>query len=186
MIDFQSIDESSILSTRSIFERSIMFITNWFRDVKHGIGNLIKWFPIIWKDRDWDHYFFHIMVRQKLENMEHLLRNYGHHVDAEKDADKIRVCVCLLNRIIDDEYHEMVYKDHDKKWGDTHFRWEEYDGNEDLCELHIDRDNVKTKEDKDQERKEFRALMHREGELKTQDLKYLYQTLAKYILHWWD
>lgn len=35
-------------------------IRNWFDDylrpysIKYGISNLIKWFPLIWKDRDFD------------------------------------------------------------------------------------------------------------------------------------
>jgi len=172
------------------FKYWLEHIIDWFpstaRSIKYGIQNLINWFPIIWKDRDWDHHFFHVMLRRKLTNMEQHLRKYGHHLNADKDADNIKVCVNLLNRIIDDEYCEGVYKNHDKKWGKSHFNWDDIPDDRGLVELHITRDNVITDEDKAQERKEFRRLIKHEGELKVQDKDYLYNTINKYILYWWD
>lgn len=157
-----------------------------WRSLKYGIINLIKWTPTIWKDRDWDHSYFHIIIHKKLSNMEKYLRKYGHHVDAEKDADNIKICLNLLNRILKNEYHEMVYKDHDKKWGESHFNWTDLEHKPGYKELHITRDNAITEKEKEQEIKEYRALMLREGEMAKQDIDYLYDIIKKYILHWWD
>ena len=66
-------------------------IRYFFRDIKVGIKNLIIWFPVIWKDRWWDHYFLYVMLHKKLSLMEHNLRNYGCHVRAEEDAKKIKI-----------------------------------------------------------------------------------------------
>lgn len=39
------------------------------RDFKVGIKNLIKWFPIIWKDKDWDSGYMYEMLYHKLNFM---------------------------------------------------------------------------------------------------------------------
>jgi hypothetical protein len=50
--------------------RKLQFIPLWWNHdgkyyhkyIKQGVKNLIYWFPIIWKDRNWDsHYIFEIM-----------------------------------------------------------------------------------------------------------------------------
>ena len=33
-----------------------------------GVKNLWKWFPTIWKDRDWDSYHIYEILRVKIEN----------------------------------------------------------------------------------------------------------------------
>ena len=38
------------------------------RDIAKGIKNLWKWFPVIWKDRDWDNYFIFEALKFKLKN----------------------------------------------------------------------------------------------------------------------
>ena len=37
------------------------------RDFIEGIKNLIKWFPIIWKDRNWDHSYIYEILKFKLK-----------------------------------------------------------------------------------------------------------------------
>ena len=39
---------------------------NYHRNFIKGIKNLFKWFPIVWKDRDWDdHFIFEIIHYQQ-------------------------------------------------------------------------------------------------------------------------
>lgn len=80
-------------------------------DFRTGISNLITWFPVIWKDRWWDHHFFFVILHRKLSLMEENFRNYGCHKFAKKDADKMKVVVNLLDRIIKGEYFEQANKD---------------------------------------------------------------------------
>jgi hypothetical protein len=118
--------------------------------------------------------------------MEKNFRKHGHHLNHEKDADKIKICILLLNRIIKDEYLEMVYKYHDKKWGDIDFKFVPFEDHEGYSELDITRSNAKTDEEKEQERKEYRKLMHKPDELLQQDLDMLFKMLNKHIRRWWD
>lgn len=74
-------------------------IRGYFFSIKYGIENLIKWFPIIWKDRDWDQWYLLHIMQKKLEGMEKLIRVHGNHVSAESDAKEIRICIELIKRI---------------------------------------------------------------------------------------
>ena len=81
----------------------------WFLwDVKHvhktvwtGIKNLWKWFPIIWKDRDWDYYYIFQVLKFKLEKQaKHL---------GGRDAELMMTCVRLINKLQNEEYYEEYY-----------------------------------------------------------------------------
>ena len=118
--------------------------------------------------------------------MEKYLRNHGHHVDSEKDADKIKMCVNLLNRLIDDNYYDMVFKKHNKKWGEPKFNCVDIKNKANCSELKIVRSNVVTKEDEKKENNEYRNLMQTENDLRQQDIDYLFETIRKYHQKWWD
>jgi hypothetical protein len=79
------------------------------RDIFIGIKNLFVWFKIIWNDRWWDHYFFFIILHKKLSIMEKNFRKNGSHSCAEQDADKIKKCVLVIERLIKDNYDEISY-----------------------------------------------------------------------------
>ena len=73
------------------------------RAIRRGIRNLIFWIPIIWHDVDFDYGPLLDMMRASLGKLEPWIRD-GYSMGGEKDADKIRVCLLLLDRIIADEY----------------------------------------------------------------------------------
>lgn len=156
------------------------------RNVKYGIINLFRWFPVVWTDRNWDHQFIYEVLRFKLSETSKYLRKYGHHLNAERDADNIQVCVNLLDRLLKDEYHEMVFKLHDKKWGRPKFNWDDVKDKPGYCSLRIERPNVITEKDKEQERKEFRRISGHEEQLRKQDIRYLFKMMTKHIQGWWD
>lgn len=82
----------------------------WY-DIVRGVSNLAIWFSVIWKDRWWDHHFFFVILHKKLSLMEKNFRKHGCYTRAEKDADKMKIVVNLLDRIIKDEYFENADKD---------------------------------------------------------------------------
>ncbi len=161
-------------------------INNFYWDVHQGIKSLIKWFPIIWKDRNWDNYYIYVIIRHKLHLTEQLTRNYGHHLYHIKDAEKIKKCVILLDRLIEDEYHENVYKHFDEKWGQSEFNFTDSTEYPDCQRLHITYPNVITKEDEKLQEKQNKLLMHKPEEMKKQDLDLLFKTMRKHIQTWWD
>ena len=81
-----------------------------FISVKAGIKNLIKWFPVIWRDRDFDWMYLIEIIDHKLKYMEKCQRN-GHHTQCEKYADEIDETRRILDRIINDYWFDLYYSD---------------------------------------------------------------------------
>ena len=150
-----------------------------------GLKNYWKWRKIIYNDSWWDSHFLFDIMRFKIEQMETGFRNHGWGVMSEKDADKMKICKLLLDRIIKDDYYDNVFKYHYEKWGESEFTWNDTEDPE-LVSLEITCKNAITDDDKIQEREEFRNLMGREGVLKKQDIDYLFKLMSKHILYWWD
>lgn len=147
------------------------------------IKNIIRWVPVLWKDRDFDHVYLLIILRQKLKHMEEFFRSeYAYKINSKRDANNIHKCILLLNRLIEDEY--TAFDTYYKKWGEIEFRFEDVDN--ELSQLFIDIENVKTKEDKERETKEFRKCCQHEEDLRNQDLSYLFKIMRKHIRTWWD
>ena len=166
-------------------------ISNIYHNIKNGIPNIFKWLPVIWRNRPWDHYFIYDVLHKQLSLMEEHIRKYGYHVHHKKDAKQIKIAILLIERIMKDEYYENVFKNHDEKWGESHLNWKEMDEEEfgykkDVVALDITRDNAITKEQKDQERKEFRRLSLKVEEQRKQDINILFEHIKKHIEGWWD
>jgi len=156
------------------------------RNFKHGIKNLKKWFPIIWKDRNWDHHYIYIILRHKLHLTEQLIRNKGRNINAEKNADKIKLCINLLDRLIKDEYHTMAFRKIDETWGELEMSSTPCKDDPNLSNINLTRSNIKTEKDIIKERKEFKVACQHEQYSKEQDLEYLFKMMIKHIQRWWD
>lgn len=155
-----------------------------FKNLKYGIINLIKWFPIIWKDRDWDYGFILDILKFKLTNVENMFRYYGNHVDSKRDADNVHKALLYLDRMINYDHHDNVFKHHDKKWGRIKMEFKDLDDGRSL--LDITRPNAKTEEDKIRENKEYRKFLEVVEKQEVQDYKMFFDHLKKYIKTWWD
>jgi len=167
-------------------KRIIEKVEYFFRSVKYGTENLIKWFPVVWKDRDWDHWFLYVILQFKLKQMEKLQRKYGHGLNSEDYANQMRTCILLLDRLIKDDYLENVLKPHEEKWGETTMDFKATRERDDLYEAYFKTEKAITKKQKEQEHKERMRLYKHEGKLKQQDLDYLFKYMHKHILGWWD
>jgi len=161
-------------------------IKQWPRQIRQGIMNLIIWFPVIWKDRNWDHIYIYQIFRHKLHLTEQLIRLHGHHVKHIEDADKIKKCVILLDRLIEDEYHENVFKNHYKKWGEPEMNWKDSTDFSGCTMLDIKYPHVKTGEDNKRQTIDFRIKSQMEAALREQDLDMLFELMRKHIQTWWD
>jgi hypothetical protein len=79
-------------------------IARFSRTIRQGISNLVKWFPVIWKDRQWDHFFILQMMKFKLELMSKFFKTKAWSTRAEDDAKNMDQCIHLLDRILKDDY----------------------------------------------------------------------------------
>lgn len=96
------------------------------------IYNLYRWFPIIWKDQDWDTHYIWEILKFKLTNQANYISERDRHTRAQHDAKMMRLCVKLINKI-QDEYYEMEYMDYE----DTKLEFKPSDHCEDCKELDI-------------------------------------------------
>lgn len=154
-------------------------------DIPQGLKNLVIWFPTVWRDRQWDHHYIYIMLRQKLHVAEQSIRYHGYHLNHIRDANRIKVCVNLLDRLINDVYHEIAFKRHREKWGDPDMKLIPIAG-EGCSEMIIEYPNVKSDQDKEKERKDFRRAYEFEDHLRNTDLGLLFKLMRKHIQTWWN
>ncbi|MBF0224674.1 MAG: hypothetical protein HQK76_04385 [Desulfobacterales bacterium] len=112
--------------------------------------------------------------------MEDHFRNHGVCVDSERFADQIKVCILLLDRLIESNYYDISFKNHNKKWGDLELSF--LDNNK----CNIFRPKVITEEDKIKEEKESKICCEKESNLEKQDRDYLFKMLYKHLPTWWD
>ena len=101
------------------------------------IKNVIKWWPILREDQDWDYVFLLQVIRHKLQNMAVFFASESAvSVTSAEEAKAMRICIGHLSRLIADDFfdHEAL----DEKWG--------------VVEIHdkpfnLQRPNVKTEQD---------------------------------------
>ena len=78
--------------------------------IKYGVKNLYKWFWVIWKDRDWDHYYILQVLKFKLEKQADHLAENGFHNNAQRDAELIMTCVRLIDKLQNEYYYDELCK----------------------------------------------------------------------------
>ena len=83
----------------------------YHKNLYRGVKNLIKWLPVIWKDRDWDHSYIFEIIEHKLKSQSKYIGKYGNHVSAERDAEIMLTCVRLMERVREG-YYEGEYSDY--------------------------------------------------------------------------
>ena len=78
--------------------------------IKYGVKNLYKWFWVIWKDRDWDHYYILQVLKFKLEKQADHLAENGFHNNAQRDAELMMTCVRLIDKLQNEYYYDELCK----------------------------------------------------------------------------
>ncbi len=103
----------------------------YHKDLYRGIKNLIQWFPVIWKDRDWDSYYIFQILEHKLKLQAKGISKRDIHVDAQRDAEIMMTCVRLMEKVRDGyyesewtDYHESKYWFEDIEDNPGYSTWE--------------------------------------------------------------
>ena len=101
----------------NIFERIYLW---WDMDgryyhkyFKQGVKNLWYWFPVIWKDRNWDSHYIFDMLQHKLTAQANYIGRRDFHTRAQLDAKRMRLCVKLIKKVQEEDY-TMEYMDYHK------------------------------------------------------------------------
>ena len=74
------------------------------RYARNAVKNIIRWLPVLWKDRDFDAWYIYTILQTKLKHQaEYIARNYRHTL-AHRDAQRMMTCVRLMEKIKEDSY----------------------------------------------------------------------------------
>jgi hypothetical protein len=163
-------------------------IKQFFRN----IHNLIRWFPIIWKDRDWDDHFIFEILKFKLKNQAKYIGSHNRHLSAKRDAEKMMLCVRLIEKV-QDEFYRTEYL----SYSDLEFKFTDSEDHPDLHEVIL----IEKSEHYDDYFKKY-PLIYRcvpdlkvsKGKIASQIAqinenrahKLLFKILEQNIRRWWD
>jgi len=151
-----------------------------------GIKNIFIWMPVIYKDRQWDHYYFFKILEFKLTLMANMFEKEGHGINSHKDAKQMRICAELCKRFSEDNYSEETLKAHAEKWGDLKMDFKDDPKKSGFGSLKMYREKCITEKEKTMECIENKKIWDHEEKMKQQDINKLFDTLKKYIRGWWD
>ena len=76
---------------------------NKIRIFFENVRNLIVWFPVIWKDRNYDSWFVYEIIIKKLELQAEALKTNGL-VDFNRDYERMQTIIRLLRKVQKEDY----------------------------------------------------------------------------------
>src|SRR5690625_5293421 len=153
-------------------------ISSLYRNVIYGIRNIIKWFPIIWKDRDWDEYYLMKILSFKLGEMSKLHLNDGSYDNSSQVASRLLEASRLSDRIAEDDYIDEAFGDN--RYLIDKIKVELIDTNEEGVK------EVAFTGLTDEERKELDRLRKLEDELLERDIERLFDIMKQDLRSWWN
>ena len=102
------------------------------RDIAQGFRNLWKWFPLIWKDRDWDDHFIFEVLKFKIKNTAKYIKKNDRYIGCERDVQTMMTCVRLIEKI-QNQFYDLEHTD----YMDQKFSFEKIEDS-DLSKLNIE------------------------------------------------
>lgn len=141
--------------------------------IKESIQSLIWFFPVIWKDRDYEADFIYDLLARKLEKIEIYKIKYEKNIHKDKETRKINVAKNLCKRLSQDEYLENATFWYDKIYAE-----------ESLNRLYSILHHKNVTRNPKEEKSFDRCCKHSEY-MKNQDRKLLFEILEKNIDKWW-
>jgi hypothetical protein len=81
------------------------------KDFIRGVKNLWRWFPTVWKDRDWDQHYIYEMLAKKIEFQAEYIGSRDFHTEAKRDAERMRL-VAKLIRLEQEDFYGTEYMDY--------------------------------------------------------------------------
>jgi len=83
----------------------------YHKDFIHGVKNLWRWFPTIWKDRNYGQSFIYDILSKKLEFQSEYIGRRDYHTRAKRDAETMMLVTRLIKKSRDEDYG-MEYTDY--------------------------------------------------------------------------
>jgi hypothetical protein len=101
----------------TIYDKVYWKTIGWrIKEFRSSVNKLIRWFPIIWKDRDWDDHYIWEIMKNKLRWQAKYIGDRDFHTRAALDAKRIRLCANLMDKVQDGFYGGEYMDYHETKW----------------------------------------------------------------------
>ena len=181
----------------SAWDRTTLFgRLHWrIRNFLTSCHNLIKWFPTIWNDRDWDGHYILKIIQKKIEFQRKELVNANRHTRIESDNRDMTLALNLLERV-KEEYYSLECMDY---W-DSEILFDDVPENPELKSIEVNTTAERYDEYLSKYPSSVRALTKEHGEeLDKQRLclmvsnynhkkanKLLFRVLEERLAFWWD
>lgn len=160
-------------------------ITHPFTRTWCWVVKSIQYSKLLWNDFDWDYCFILTLLKYKLERTRKRIKENDLIVRAPIIANEILHVEKLIDKFMNDDFCTEEQKAHDKKWGELEIGSKPTD-NSQLVEMVFNRKHVITDEDKEQQEKEYRALMNKREQEKQECWEEIFDSMKKYMQGWWD
>lgn len=153
----------------------------WWKLRQYRFLQVLKWLPLLARDRQWDYIYLVLVVRFKLRLMEARFKSpHAQCVDALVIAEQIQRAREAADRLIAGEYLHLALIPHEARWGEP-----ELDIRDDI--MHGTRFSLATTpEAQAQAHAEYRAACRAADVVEAADWALLWDTIKKHAQEWWD
>jgi hypothetical protein len=150
------------------------------------------WLPIIWCDRNWDHYYIRKMLRKKLVLVRDATLKYSYHTTSDQDVKRLNFCIKRLDEIEEGDFCKTMNAKHEAKYGTlkTYSFPHRYDKNGKIMSYSMEFMRSKTPhsfpELVEEERAAHVRIMEIEGRREARAYRLLGSCLGKYLPYFWS
>jgi hypothetical protein len=81
-------------------------VRTWYKRLK----NIIRWIPVLWKDKDWDYWHTFEILKIKLKFQSEHFRKHGYHESSERDAEQMELCIRLIDKVQNEYYLDKAFQ----------------------------------------------------------------------------
>lgn len=151
------------------------------KSIKHGIWNLIKWFPLVWNDRNYDDYYFYKVLSFKLFLIEKEISK-GIFVGWEEEVKTIKDIRAAIERILRSEYCKEEWEELDKELGKVVISFENNNGKQ---VVKVYRHNTETGMITKNITEKEKEILSLENKRQSEDISFVFDTIKNNITKWW-
>lgn len=159
-----------------------------FYKYKERISRSWAFAKIGWLNFDFDFGTTYELLVFKLKRVKIALEN-GYSIQSKEEMDALKEAIVVSQRLSDDKHDSKYHKIHNAKWGNIRSKFiPQYDseGKNTGSLWETSRKNVKTDQQKDKERKEFRICFEKGEADRLADHDRLHYLFKTYGNRWWD